>query len=381
MLSCIYGAQKMKFSKSTEEDIAIISNFVRKGMHRNTIKARLTAFDNFDELYEVAAARVRNERICKTKHALFMTLDDLRFATNSDVAEYRAKRLKCDTIIDIGSGIGLQSFAFCKTCKKVYGIEIDERKASYAVENAKIVGVKNVEFIAGDALKVASKIKKADVVFCETARAPEAVERSVDELSPNLKQLMKIYGKLTGKFCIEIPPQTKEIPFDCEKEYVSVNHDLNRLNLYFGKLKKCETSAVALPSGARIEGTGKKEQEKSEMLDYLYEADDAVVKAGLTKELSTRTLLMFNEGFLTSKKKEKSDFFKNSFSVLGTCRNEFSQILPILSKEGCGKVVLRMKIDPDEYWNERKKYEEKLKGEKTLYLFAFGEKAAICEKI
>ena len=54
--------------------------------------------------------------------------------------------------------------------------------------------------------------------------------------------------------CIELPPQIKDIPFDCEIEYLSVNHELNRLNLYFGELKKCKLSAVIAETGERLEG-------------------------------------------------------------------------------------------------------------------------------
>jgi len=48
-----------------------------------------------------------------------MSETDLRFATSSVIAKYRADKLRCNSIIDACSGIGLQTIFFAKTCKKV----------------------------------------------------------------------------------------------------------------------------------------------------------------------------------------------------------------------------------------------------------------------
>ncbi|WP_243684043.1 hypothetical protein [Methanosarcina barkeri] len=44
-----------------------------------------------------------------------------------------------------------------------------------------------------------------------------------------------------------MPPE--RIPFDCEKEYISLDGQLNRLTLYLGGLKQYDRMAVALPAG------------------------------------------------------------------------------------------------------------------------------------
>jgi len=43
----------------------------------------------------------------------------LRFATPADVAKYRAERLYCNIIAEIGAGIGGQTIAFAEKCRKV----------------------------------------------------------------------------------------------------------------------------------------------------------------------------------------------------------------------------------------------------------------------
>lgn len=325
------------------------------------------------------------------KHPLAKKLyyrdEDLRWATHELAAEYRAQRLKCKTIVDIGCGIGFQSFAFAKTCKKVYAIEIDEEKIKLAKKNAAILGWKNIEFIHGDALseKVLKQLKNVDIVFCDPERSPEERQRNVASIKPSIPELLKKYRALTENIAIEFPPQMREIPFDCEKEYLSIDGALNRLTLYFGNLKKCERSAVVLPAGAKICSAEEATLEETDTIgDYLYEVDPAVTKADLLAELSEETgAELYGEGkavFFTSDTKITNPHFKNTFKVIDMCAQEEHEIITALQKHEAGKVILRMPVDPAEYWKIRKKMEAKLTGNKTYALLYLGNEAVIVEK-
>ncbi|MBI2667127.1 methyltransferase domain-containing protein, partial [Candidatus Woesearchaeota archaeon] len=85
---------------------------------------------------------------------LSFTPEDIRWATPDIVAKYRARRLFAHgkIIADLGSGIGFQTFAFAEKFEKVYAVEIDEEKIERAKTNANILGIKNIQFIHGDAL-------------------------------------------------------------------------------------------------------------------------------------------------------------------------------------------------------------------------------------
>ncbi len=330
---------------------------------------------------EIEAARTKNLKIKKTKYeGLYMNLSDLRFSTSDMVAEYRANRLKCNTIVDIGCGIGLQTIAFAKTCNKVYAIDIDERKVRFAKLNAKLLKLNNVKFFHGDALKLVSKFKDADMIFCETERAPSATERNLEQLKPNPYALLKTYKTVTENICIEVPAHIKTLRLNCEKEYLSINHQLNRLNLYFGNLKKCSVSVVALPSMKRLELSNKKALSSKKILKFLYEVDTAVTKAGLISELSNKNLYVYRK-FLTSNFKIKNDFFKNRFKVLYSGKYSFKKIMNVLKTNNFGKVVLRQKVNPKEYWQLRNKYENKLNGKKTAHLFIDEHETILCEKL
>src|SRR3989344_5650340 len=126
-------------------------------------------------------------------HRLHFRDEDLRWATHELAAEFRAQRLKCKTIVDIGCGIGFQRFAFAKTCKKVYAIEIDTEKIKLAEKNAHALGIKNIEFIHGDALseKVIKQLQEVDIVFCDPERLPEESKRSIATIKPSISELLK----------------------------------------------------------------------------------------------------------------------------------------------------------------------------------------------
>lgn len=332
-----------------------------------------------------------NKKKILEKHinpAYSMDENDLRFATNGILAEYRAKRLKCNLIIDLCSGVGIQSIAFAKQCNKVIGVEIDGKKVERAQENAKIEKLNNVEFFEGDVLdeKIIEKIKKLepDIIFCDPERLPEEISRSVATIKPNINVLLLKYSKICEKIVIELPPQIRDInikqPF--EKEYASVDGKLNRLTLYFGNLKKCSVSAVSLPSSERLENSDNKlTVRESELQEYLYEIDDAVVKAGLIIELVNKykiNKLIKNNKYLTSEILIQSVFL-SSFKVLKITNND-KETIRELKKIGAGKVVLKKHIDPKNYWKERNKYEKELQGNRTVHLFEINGKEIIAEK-
>lgn len=314
--------------------------------------------------------------------------EDIRWATPEVVAKYRAQRLKCKVIADLCCGIGFQAFAFAKTCKKVYAVEIDERKLELAKKNAAILGLKNIEFIHGDILdeKVITELKDAEIVFCDPERSPEERARNVASIKPNILELLKKYRALTENIAIEFPPQIREVPFECEKEYLSIDGALNRLTLYFGDLKKCERSAVILPAGKKVCSAAETTLEETDMVgDYLYEADQAVVKADLLAELSEEAGAELYGGgkavFFTSDQKIQSPFFKNAFKVIDLCAQDEHEIIAALQKHDAGRVILRIPVDPAEYWKIRKKMEAKLTGNKTYALLYLGDEAVIVEKL
>lgn len=362
--------------------VKTIMELIKRGKSKEQIAKQLNLHD-FDELCSVAKTRLTTT---KTSEDYYLTEDDLRFATNELVAQYRAKRLACDTLVDVGCGVGIQTIAFARTCKRVIAIDIDKRKIRYALENAKKVDANNIEFIHADGLKALQNLVGADIVFVDPERAPEEKVRSFDtSFRPPLRQLIDASRKLTPSIAIELPPQIQKVDLDCEKEFISVDHSLNRLTVYLGDLKRHERSAVLLPGHHELTSDGSERPlRNSGALKYMFEVDPAVAKAGLSWKLGDEHTFLYSDErdtLLTSNTLLTSTHLKARYELVDAVENKFEDILAVLMWENAGKVVLRQKLAPDKYWTERRKYESRLRGDKTLHVFVFAHEALVCRKL
>lgn len=338
--------------------------------------------------------RTRSPKFSKP---VFTCGDGLRFATPEVVGRYRAGRLKCSVLADISCGIGGQAVCFAKECNSVYGIDIDGERLECARRNAGVYGVDNITFIEGDALspQVVEQVADADVIFSDPARPAEEDVRQTDSLRPGIPMVMEAYRDVTGSFAFEAPPQMppERIDFNCEREYLGVDGQLNRLTLYFGPLKRCERSAVVLKGGRhyRLESGVAAPvviPEVDEPRVYAFEPDPAVVKAGLLGELAgglggkvELVRIDARRSLLTSDVLLESLFFKHRYRVLDRVPLDCGKVNRSLMGHGMGKAVIRFRIAPEKYWDARNRIENGLMGEGIAHLFEIADQVYVCEKI
>jgi len=413
---------------------SITAGFCKEATRKNLGKAGFK--HEFEELFSIAKARMKNKKIKKCIDAeLFMNEDDFRFATSSAIAKYRADKLKASILIDACSGVGLQSIFFAKTCKKVFAVEIDSRKSAYAEANCKILGINNVHIINADVTK-AGHLPFPEAVFCDPGRPPSEETRSLNSLQPKLPELLKAFPKCK-RFVVELPPRidinllTGIAPNGLHHfvEFISLDGTLSRLDLNIQKkvsamiklssihdvtvgsidsvdydidMLDSEMPAVNLPASELSKTI------QNDSPNFLYEVDSGVQRAGLIAQLLALdpNLSMYDDKqcFLASNKKiEKHalSFVSNSYQVLKNvlhcnsgqldchdplkCNDCIKNIRSALIELGASKVVLRAKISPSEYWTVRNKLEQGLDASasdpnKILHLIV-QKNILVCEKI
>lgn len=88
------------------------------------------------------------------------------------VREYVGKSVKKDGVVfDLYSGTGTIAQLMAPVARKVIGVEIVEEAVQAAKENAKLNGLSNCEFIAGDVLKVLDELaEKPDMILLDPPR-------------------------------------------------------------------------------------------------------------------------------------------------------------------------------------------------------------------
>ncbi|RLG25668.1 methyltransferase [Methanosarcinales archaeon] len=321
----------------------------------------------------------------------------IRLATPEIVAEYVANRLKTDVIADLGCGIGIQAIFFAKHSEKVYAVDIDSKRLAYAKYNARIYGISNIEFIHGDALssEVIERLSDVDVIFSDPARRFDVGERRLEDLKPPTLEVIEKYQHITDRMAFHLPPMIdpEKVFFDCEREYLSLEGEINRFTVYLGRLKLCERSAIVLPMGARLESgsvetPGIPENVGVPRRGFIFEPEPSVVRAELLPELfkylpEDAALYQCEPNgrrLITSETQSQTPFLKACYRVISTTDFEFNSIRRALRECSARGVVLRFRIDPEEYWSVRTMLEANLTGEKTIHLFRCNNTALLCQK-
>jgi len=323
------------------------------------------------------------KRYDKFSKKVFSDEEGYQSATPEIVANYRASRLRCETALDCCCGIGGDTMALAKVCHRVIAIDKSAERIAIAKKNAMLNGLRNVRFINADIFKCSIREFDADVAFADPQRRRDGRRvNDLEETEPDTTKLIDLLSKNFESFCIEAP-STAEIPYDCEREYISWESRKGKreciLSLYFGGLKRCGISAVVLPGKERLEVNERSLEGASieKPMTHLYEPKVCIKRASLENELAESLGCFVYGSFLTSDKLIGSGFFENSFVFLSFFERD--TLIKTLRSLGAGKIVLRGRLQPDEHKRVKSKIEEKLSGHRKLHVFL--DEGMICASL
>ncbi len=154
-----------------------------------------------------------------------------------------AKITKNDVVFDLYCGIGTISLFMAKYAKKVYGVEIVDQAVEMAKENAKINGIENVDFLAGDVEQVLDDLinrKKInpDVVMIDPPRKgidKKSIQnllsikpKKIVYISCNPATLVRDLSFFEDKYDIKSITPVDMFPFTSSIESVTVLQKNNR---------------------------------------------------------------------------------------------------------------------------------------------------------
>lgn len=152
--------------------------------------------------------------------------------------EYIADAGDNKIVFDLYSGTGTIAQILASVAKKVIGVEIVEEAVEAAKENAKLNGLQNCEFLAGDVLKVLDKIEqKPDFIVLDPPRDgihPKALERIIrygvekmvyisckpTSLARDL-EILQAQGYMPERICcVDMFPQSANVETVCKLSLV-----------------------------------------------------------------------------------------------------------------------------------------------------------------
>lgn len=290
---------------------------------------------------------------------MLFTEAGLEQATRLSVAALHAGRFQAaglGRIADLGCGIGADALALSSLDLAVTAVEADEVTAAVAAYN--LAPWPDATVLNADATTVS--LTEFDGVYLDPARRNEK-KRLPDpaDWSPSLEFAFGLGARMpTG---IKLGPGIDRdlIPEDAEAQWVSVDHDVVELGLWFGTVARpgIRRSALVIGSHGRAELTAGADSEDApvgELGEYVYEPDGAVIRARLIGDLARSLdarMLSSDIAYLTSDAAADTPF-ATRFRVLATLALDVKAIKRELAARSIGTLEIKKRgvdIDPAQF--------------------------------
>ena len=337
------------------------SDFLR---HFTTLNRKYSS-DLARAALEIAILRTEGSVKFPFADRLYFTRPALEQASNYGISSYRAMRYHdFDRIIDLGCSIGGDTIALAVVAP-TYGVDLDPLRLAMAQVNLTALDLaERTTFIQGDlASAFFFSLPASSALFFDPSR--RTMERriySVNEYQPPLN-VIESWLKICPALGVKISPgvRLEEIRlYDAEVEFISLRGELKEAVLWFGPLKTTQRRATLLSGSSELDiktsytmtaSTGRSKEQSfplSEPLDYLYEPDPAILRAGLVRELGEQldaAQLDPDIAYLTSHKLIKTPFARawriESWHPFGVKR-----LRALLRQRGVGKVTVKKRGSP-----------------------------------
>lgn len=220
---------------------------------------------------------------------LYFTHEALEQATRARVADHRAQRLAgtgTRSVLDLGCGIGADLLAYARAGLRVHGVDQDPVRVRIAAANLAALGLAGTTEVAD-----ATTVDRSghDAVFVDPSRRT-ARGRSFDPraFSPPWDFVSAL---LAGSAVVKTMPGIDHdlVPAGVEAQWVSDGGDLVEACLWGAPFAEVRRRATVLradspdggPAASLSDGDDPWQGAAAAPGPYLYEPDDAVIRAGL----------------------------------------------------------------------------------------------------
>jgi len=321
---------------------------------------------------------------------MLFTEAGLEQATRLKVAALHAGRFQragLTSIADLGCGIGADALAIAALDIAVMAVEKDEVTAALAAFN--LAPWSNARVEHADATEV--DLAGIDGIYLDPARRDGARRlNNPSDWTPSLDFAFDLASRYpTG---IKLGPGIDRdlIPEEAEAQWVSVDHDVVELGLWFGVLARpgIRRAALVITAAGSFELTAAEDSEDAEvgaLGEYIYEPDGSVIRARLIGDLARQLdarMLSDSIAYLTSDTAVPTPF-ATCFKVIDSFPYDEKRLKKELATRGIGTLEIKKRgidVDPAQL---RKKLSLKGKASATVILtrVAGRHTALLCERV
>ncbi|MDF2456977.1 MAG: hypothetical protein K0R51_2970 [Cytophagaceae bacterium] len=254
------------------------------------------------QLKGIKTAKQKFPSLYKNQGILYPPTVSLEQASSEVTARYKASLIKADTIIDLSGGMGIDTYFFSLQSKEMIYVEPQQELLNIAAHNFKALKADHVQCICATAAEFLETYKgHSQLIYIDPSRRKEGKRLSdYKDWEPDIVGLKPQLWKAGDKILIKLSPMT-DITAVCkalgEVKEVFVLSDRNECKEVLLQLEhnfngEPRIHAVLLQSGEITKYSFYASEEQaaspafSEPLNYLYEPDVALLKAGSFKKIA-----------------------------------------------------------------------------------------------
>ena len=333
----------------------------------------------------------------KNNELLYPIRLSMEQCSSEETALYKSDLLKSGTGIDLCGGFGVDSYFLAKKSKSLIYCEHNEDLASLVAYNFKVLDQDNFQVYVGDGIEYLKKIDKIDWIFVDPSRrkGSQKVFR-LQDCEPNVINLQGLFFDKAKLVLIKTSPlldirQTlNNLEAVKEVHVIAVNNDCKEVLYLLQKdfIGETQFFCVNLKKGHKEEFRFTLSEEQkvissySKPLEYIYEANAAIMKAGAFKSVAFKNKLykLHTHSHLYTSQTLISKFPGRSFRVKEVLNPDKIS----LSKHTSGKANLACRNFPQKVDVLKKKLKLKDGGDDYVFATTLNDnkpKLILCSKL
>jgi len=290
-----------------------VQNFISENLNADIVSVLLKKplYDGISQ--KELAQQIESKKKCQKKLPTWFNTPEIYYPkkinieqTSSEItAQYKSELVSGNLLIDLTGGFGIDSYYFSKKMNSIFHCEIDKELHEITTHNYKKLGSKNIKTFESNGLEILKKNEsEIDWIYIDPSRRNESKGKvfQLSDCKPDIIKNLKLLFSKSENILIKTSPLLdisqgiKNLNWVKDIHIISINNDVKEL---VWVLKKGFSGDTAIKT---INFTNKEVQsfnfnllqEKNAVstfgapLQYIYEPNSAILKAGAFKSLGVK---------------------------------------------------------------------------------------------
>lgn len=277
-----------------------VSNLLLKGIPFNNVSSK--------EIIEQIEAKKRTEKKLpnwfNTANIYYPNKLNIEQTSSEITAEYKAKLVYGNSLIDLTGGLGVDTHYFAKAIESVTHCEINTELSEIVKHNFKVLDLQNIQCLNESGVDALKRIDaQFDWIFIDPSRRDDSKKKVflLSDCTPNVKTFQGLFLKYAKHVMIKTSPlldikaTRNDLNHVKELHIIAVNNEVKELlwilERDFDAEFKVKTVNITKSNIQKFDfnfdGESEATAEYNLPLSYLYEPNSAILKAGAFEILST----------------------------------------------------------------------------------------------